>query len=123
MMPCRTALKRQEALEAERIELLQSRNIKLEQKIEDRTLALKQTAEQMRYNALHDPLTHLANRTLMMERITAAIERVQRGELYRYAILFIDLDRFKVINDSLGHLVGDRLFDDHRPAAQSLPAG
>ena len=74
-----TALKRQEALEAERIELLQSRNIKLEQKIEDRTLALKQTAEQMRYNALHDPLTHLANRTLMMERITAAIERVQRG--------------------------------------------
>jgi PleD family two-component response regulator len=117
------ALKRQEALEAEKIELLQSRNSQLEEKIEHRTLALKQTAEQMQYNALHDPLTHLANRTLMMERVTAAIERVQSGEAYRYAILFIDLDRFKVINDSLGHLVGRPSVDDYCSAAQSLSSG
>jgi PleD family two-component response regulator len=96
------ALRRQEALEAERVELLQSRNSQLEQQIERRTLALKQTAEQMRYNAFHDPLTNLANRTLMIERIGEAIARFQNGEAYRYAVLFIDLDRFKFVSAKSG---------------------
>ncbi|MGD1855982.1 MAG: EAL domain-containing protein [Leptolyngbyaceae cyanobacterium] len=70
---------------------------------------LKQAQAQISYNALHDPLTGLPNRRLLLERIELALHRAQRLESYHYAILFLDLDRFKIINDSLGHLVGDKL--------------
>ncbi len=70
---------------------------------------LKQAQAQIVHNALHDPLTNLPNRTLLEERLDQAIQRAKCCSNYRYAILFIDLDRFKVINDSLGHLVGDKL--------------
>ncbi len=69
----------------------------------------KNLEEQLRHQALHDPLTGLANRTLCLDRIRQAIERTKRRAGYTYAVLFVDLDRFKLVNDSLGHKFGDLL--------------
>lgn len=70
---------------------------------------LRQAQAQIAYHALHDPLTGLPNRTLLSERLELAINKAHRHDDYHYAVLFLDLDRFKVINDSLGHILGDKL--------------
>lgn len=70
---------------------------------------LKLQEEQVRYLAYHDPLTGLPNRTLLMDRIAVAISRARRRKDARLAVLFIDLDNFKNVNDSLGHSQGDRM--------------
>ncbi|CDK99259.1 putative diguanylate phosphodiesterase [Magnetospirillum gryphiswaldense MSR-1 v2] len=68
----------------------------------------KQVEERLSYAANHDPLTRLPNRTLFQERLTRAIARASRNHNL-VALLFIDLDRFKQVNDTMGHLAGDML--------------
>ena len=73
--------------------------------ITERKLAEKALA----HNALHDALTNLPNRTLFLDRVRHALALSQRHTNFKFAVLFIDIDEFKVFNDSVGHAAGDAL--------------
>jgi diguanylate cyclase (GGDEF)-like protein len=71
--------------------------------------ARKEAEEHLVHDALHDSLTGLPNRALFMDRLASTLTRAKRRADYPFAVLFLDLDRFKLVNDSLGHQAGDQL--------------
>lgn len=76
---------------------------------------LKDIQEKLSYNAFHDTLTGLPNRSLFTERLNQAFLRFKRQASKKFALLFIDLDRFKQINDTYGHDAGDKLLKEVTP--------
>ncbi|HEX8521302.1 MAG TPA: EAL domain-containing protein [Tepidisphaeraceae bacterium] len=82
--------------------LVHRERTELEKIVNERTAELK-------HAALHDMLTGLPNRMLFNDRLETAVKRAKRDSAYRFAVLFVDCDRFKLVNDSLGHRAGDLL--------------
>jgi diguanylate cyclase (GGDEF)-like protein len=113
-----TALERKQTQERLRLAYAE-----LEQRVQDRTRELKlanddlreqivvreQAESRLKHEALHDALTGLPNRTALLGRLERALTRHQADPSRVFAVLFLDLDRFKVVNDSVGHLLGDEL--------------
>ena len=103
--------KGQNALElrvAERTTDLREANDHLQLEIIQR----QQVEDQLVHNANYDSLTNLPNRTMFIERLGRALERAKRRSSYMFAVLFLDLDGLKMINDSLGHSSGDQLLTE-----------
>ena len=86
-------------------------NERLEERVHERTEALAVANRELEYLAMHDPLTGLPNRILLQDRLLQAI-RIGHRETAPFALMVLDLDGFKEVNDSLGHYAGDRLLQE-----------
>ncbi|WP_406665254.1 EAL domain-containing protein [Gallaecimonas sp. GXIMD1310] len=114
-----------EALEAAKRELeekvaartreLEGANLALRQQMQEK----EALAERHRHDALHDPLTGLANRAFFTSQLNRVLKSRSRFPNRHYVVAFIDLDRFKIINDSMGHLAGDQLLREVSERLQS----
>lgn len=84
-------------------------NIELEQRVKERTQQLEDVHAELMKRVLYDELTNLPNRVYFIQKLAATLQELQKNPEQQFAVLFLDCDRFKVINDSLGHSVGDQL--------------
>jgi diguanylate cyclase (GGDEF)-like protein len=107
VLQCATALSRK----WENDKLVREHVLRLEEVITTRTKGLEAANRQLRHLATHDSLTGLPNRVLLDDRLQQAIAHADR-DMRSFAVLICDLDRFKLINDSLGHRAGDELLQE-----------